>query len=283
MEGMKMKILICDDKPWQCEQTERAVKSGISSDSGYDVQILAGSELKDSLKSFFAAVSSVLNGNGSAESASINSSFDGFDVLIVDNNLTGLELDSARLTAETIIGYLRAFADTPYIISLNKNLHVDFDLRYLFGDYQSLADVALNTEHLSMSRLWRQEPGEGFAPWYWPLVADASLRRREQINLIAKNLEMSVWEALNFPPEADEYLSLRAKSPLSSTEGNPREASFGVFCDSSRVLPPAEIKTLRELAAREVEFATKAVHQISAYEVDRWLRRGCSGNAGRSD
>ncbi|MDE0332053.1 MAG: hypothetical protein OXL41_09310 [Nitrospinae bacterium] len=241
------------------------------------MEMLAGSELKDSLTSFFSAVSGVLNGDSNLSSASINSNFDGFDALIVDNNLTGLGLDSARLTAETIIGYLRAFTDAPYIISLNKNPHVDFDLRYLFGDYQSLADLALNTQHLSNSRLWMQKSGEGFSPWYWPLVADAALRRREQFEFIAENLERPVWETLNFPPEADDYLSLRAKSPLSSTEGNPREASFEVFCESSRVLPPAEIKKLRELAARESEFATKAVRQISAYEVDRWLRRDVLG------
>ena len=82
-----------------------------------------------------------------------------------------------------------------------------------------------------------------------------------------------MWKSLGFPPEADDYLSLRAKSPLLSTEKDMREASFEVFFDSSRVLPPAEIKKLKELAGKEVDFARRAVRQISAYEVDRWLRR----------
>ena len=197
--------------------------------------------------------------------------------MIVDNNLTGLELDGARLTAETIIGYLRAFTDVPYIISLNKNLHVDFDLRYLFGDYQSLADLALNARHLSNGRLWEADAGEAFAPWYWPHVAGAVDRRREQIDFLATNWKGPVWEALGFPPEADDYLSLRAKSPLSSTKQDMREASFEVFFDSSRVLAPAEINRLRELAGEEVDFAQRALLQISAYEVDRWLRRDVLG------
>ena len=165
----------------------------------------------------------------------------------------------------------------PYIISLNKNLHVDFDLRYLFGDYQSLADLALNTDHLSNSGLWGYSPNQDFFPWYWPIVTDAVSRRRGQMDFIANNREKTVWEALTFPPEADDYLSLRAKSPLFSAEGNPREASFEVFCDTSRVLPPAEIGRLRELAAEKKEFAARAVLQISAYEVDRWLRRDVLG------
>ena len=246
--------------------------------SGDDkVKTLAGTALKDGLMSLFGAVSGMLNGNGSASSESVASDFDGFDVLIVDNNLTGLELDGARLTAETIIGYLRAFTDTSYIVSLNKNLHVDFDLRYLFGDYQSLADLALNASHLSNSRLWDPTSVDGFAPWYWPRLADAAVRRRKQIDFIVRNLETPVWEALGFPPEADDYLSLRAKSPLAATERGPREVSFEVFFDSSRTLPPAEIAKLKKLAGRDIEFAKKAVRQISAYEVDRWLRRDVLG------
>ena len=266
-----MRILICDDKPSQCERTKKAI------DSRGEVEGLAGTRLKDGLTALFGSVSGVLNGSATSGERLQGTEFDGFDLVIVDNNLTGLELDGARLTAETIIGYLRAFTDSQYIVSLNKNLHVDFDLRYLFGDYQSLADVALNAEHLANGRLWEGNAGNGFAPWYWPSVADVVDRRGEQIDFLATNFKRPVWEALGFPPEAEDYLSLRAKSPLSSTELDMREASFEVFFDSSRVLPPAEIKTLKELAGKEVDFARRAILQISAYEVDRWLRRDVLG------
>ena len=266
-----MRILICDDMPSQCERTEKAI------DSKGEVVGLAGTHMKDSLTSLFDNVSSVLNGGSMPDQGLEATDFDGFDLVIVDNNLTGLDLDGARLTAETIIGYLRAFTDVPYIVSLNKNLHVDFDLRFLFGDYQSLADLALNARHLSNGRLWEGNAGDGFAPWYWPRVADAAGRRREQIDFLAKKFDSPVWKSLGFPPEADDYLSLRAKSPLLSTEKDMREASFEVFFDSSRVLPPAEIKKLKELAGKEVDFARRAVRQISAYEVDRWLRRDVLG------
>lgn len=260
---MKMKILISDDKPEQAEITEREIASWDGS-----VTTLASDDLKQALSTFFRdSVSSVLGGN-----AGVDSEFDGYDVLIVDNNLTELKLEGARLTAETIMGYLRAFTNTPYIISLNKNPHVDFDLKDLFGDYESLADLALNTRHLSNRRLLEGNSEEKFAPWYWPQLADAAARRRKQIEFVEENFETSVWDALNFPIEAEEYLSLGAKSPLSSNKNNVREASFEVFFDSSQALPLADKERLEELAAEQVDLAKRAIHRISAYEVDRWLR-----------
>lgn len=263
-----MKILICDDKPEQAEITEREIASWDGS-----VTTLASDDLKQALSTFFRdSVSSVLGGN-----AGVDSEFDGYDVLIVDNNLTELKLDGARLTAETIMGYLRAFTNTPYIISLNKNPHVDFDLKDLFGDYESLADLALNTRHLSNRRLLEGNSEGKFAPWYWPQLADAAARRRKQIEFVEENFETSVWDALNFPIEAEEYLSLGAKSPLSSNNNNVREASFEVFFDSSQALPLADKERLEELAAEQVDLAKRAIHHISAYEVDRWLRRDVLG------
>lgn len=258
-----MKILICDDKPEQAERTRQEIASRGT------VEVLSNENLKQALSSFLGSVPNILDGVAVTECQ-----FDGYDVLIVDNNLTELQLDGARLTAETIIGYLRAFTDTPYIISLNKNPHVDFDLRYLFGDYQSLADLALNTGHLSNPRLWGENSEGEFAPWYWPRIVEAADRRKKQIEFIADNFSRPVWEALGFPKDANEYLSLQARSPLSSTEGKEWETSFGSFFSRSRTLPPAEIT---KLATIQDQSARKAVHRISAYEIDRWLRRDVLG------
>jgi len=258
-----MKILICDDKLEQAERTKRGIASRGS------VEILSDEKLKKTLSSFLKSVPSILDG-----AAITDSEFDGYDVLIVDNNLTELQLEGARMTAETIIGYLRAFTETPYIISLNKNPDVDFDLRYLFGDYQSLADLALNTGHLSNHRLWGGKSEYDFAPWYWPRIADAADRRKKQIEFIADNFNRPVWEALGFPKDANDYLSLQAKSPLSSIERKDWETSFESFFSRSRALPPAEIIKLAKIQDQSVK---KAVHRIAAYEVDRWLRRDVLG------
>ena len=266
-----MRILVCDDRPPQCRQTMGAINTR------GEVADLAGDELKSALTALFKRVSKALNGERESEDWDGPDKFEGYDIAIVDNDLTVLELVGARLTAETIIGYLRAFTDIPYIVSLNKNSHVDFDLRYLFGDYQSLADLALNARHLRNDRLWDAEAGEEFAPWYWPRLAEAAERRRQQIRFLERGFEQPVWEALGFPVEAEEYMSLRAKAPLSSGDEEIQEAGFDVFLKASRTLPPAEIEKLRELANDGADHARKAIRRIAAYEVDRWVRRDLLG------
>ena len=266
-----MKILVCDDELGQCERTEREVESR------GDVTGLAGEELREALRSFFRGVSTALNGGSIPVDCVLDApEFNEYDLVIVDNNLTGLELDGARVTAETIIGYIRAFTDIPYIVSLNKNLHLDFDLRYLFGDCQSLADLALNTPHLSNDWLWCADVVPEFAPWYWPRLPDAVARRKEQINALDENLETSVWKALEFPPEADEYLSYGAKAALSASENQEtRETTFEAFFEISCALPPAEKEALAK--AKDAGMARQAMHRIASYEVDRWLRRHVLG------
>ena len=261
-----MKILVCDDKPREGNRTREAIGSH------GDVEVCVGTELQKTLKLFFRNVSKALNGSALPRDGIDVGKFSGYDLALVDNNLTGLDLGGPRLTAETIIGYLRAFTDMPYIVSLNKNLHVDFDLRFLYGDYQSLADLALNTRHLSNSCLWDADPVTRFAPWYWPRLSDVARKRQHQVEFVAANLKTPVWAALDFPDEADDYLSLRAKAGLASSgDENTRDATFETFFANSRALLPAERQAL--LAARATDVARRAIERVAAYEVDRWLRR----------
>ena len=165
-----MKILVCDDQQAGFE----AARQRIPTD--HEVIGLCEHDLKDALRELFAAISQLLRGDVTAEPHRLEQ-FADYDVAIVDNNLSALEFEGARLSAETIIGYMRAFTGIPYIVSLNKNPDVDFDLRYLFGDYQSQADIAINTRHLDYERLWQRVTDERFAPSYWPCLPVAGKRR----------------------------------------------------------------------------------------------------------
>src|SRR5207244_1753722 len=116
------------------------------------------------------------------------------------------------------IGYIRAFTSTPYIISLNKNPDIDFDLRYLIGDYATRADVALNTHHLSNIALWtgdQKKAKSGFLPWYWPRLDKVSDRRRKQVEFVRKYLDDSIMTTFGFDDEAIGFLSPRATGSLS--------------------------------------------------------------------
>lgn len=267
-----MKVLVCDDDMEQCRHTERAI------DGRAEVTLLAGDDLTRALTALFEGVASMLDEGTCPKGQLAGGFFDGFDLAVVDNNLTGLELGGARLSAEGVIGYLRAFTDVPYFVSLNKNPHVDFDLRYLFGDSQSLADLALNTRHLGNERLWSGRTEEGFLPWYWPRLEDAVTRRRRQVEYLAQGeaLARPVWDALGFPQEAEHYVSSRAKAALSS-DADLRDVTFGALCDASGVLTPAEIDALKGLAENGDELALSAIRRIAAYRTDRWLRRDILG------
>ena len=269
-----MKVLICDDEAWQCRQTEQAI------DGRAEVSSLAGTDLKCALTALFNGIARVLEEGSGPEEAPDTERFKGFDLAIVDNNLTALQLDGARLSAEGIMGYLRAFTDVPYIVSLNKNPHVDFDLRYLFGDYQSLADLALNARHLSNPRLWEGSVGRGFAPWYWPRLEDAAVRREKQMEFLGRGdgLDRSVWDALEFPPEAEDYLSRRAKDVLLSGDQHMRDATFLAFFERSRAMPPAELQRVKQRAEEGNRVAQSATLHVTAHEVDRWLRRDVLGS-----
>ena len=141
------------------------------------------------------------------------------DVVVLDNNLADLQHSGALHTAEAIAGYVRAFTDIPYVVSLNKNSDVDFDLRYLIGDYQTLADSALNTDHLAHRGLWDGPSGGkagSFRPWYWPLLNDAPARRRRQIEVVKKVLDDPILPTLSFSEEDIGYLTRHAKGALSA-------------------------------------------------------------------
>ncbi len=199
---------------------------------------------------------------------------------IVDNNLSGLEFEGARLAAETVIGYLRAFTDIAYIVSLNKNPSVDFDLRYMFGDYQSQADLALNQDHLGNPRLWTwTSPTDGFAPWYWPCLPDAVARRRRQVEIVRARSGESVWETLQFPTDSRHYLSYRAKAKLMTDACAMDETTFRGFFDRTKALLPADALALGRLADKPVRSAVAidAVVRLVAGDLDRWLRRDVLG------
>ncbi len=264
-----MKVLVCDDEGKRYEATKGKIGRRAK------VSPLVGDELAHELESLFQGVEELLDGGNPRSLAA--GEFSGFDLVVVDNNLGELSLKGARLTAETIIGYVRAFTDSPYIVSLNKNPGVDFDLRYLVGDYQSLADIALNTKHLSNPCLWERGVEGGFAPWYWPRFENAANRRKAQIDFLSGNLDRPVWSVLGFPAEADDYLSFRAKAPLSSGSQAMFDVTFKAFFESSHALPPKEIERLVELAKEGNELARKAILRVTAHEVDRWLRRDVLG------
>ena len=280
-----MKILVCDDKADSRDSVIEALRR-----VGYTPDTLIDGALSAELRKLFSRVDSSRK-SGAENYHHEPSRFDQVDILILDNNLAFLPNEGGPpLTAESIAGYIRAYTTACYIVSLNMNLDVDFDLRYLVGDFSTRADLAINTSHLRSRALWTHRAADsqnGFCPWYWPALDSVAQRRRAQVDFVRDHLGDSVLETFGFDDEEVEFMTLHARGALSpdasvSTSaqgaGKPlREVKFrDVFLTKDRSLP---LKDEREqLAAAERHAPIRdLMARVVAADIDLWFRRDLVG------
>jgi hypothetical protein len=293
MEGRKkmtkMKILVCDDLKGRYEEVQNAIKEAGQAD--LEVIPLIEGDLTAELGSLFDCVKGCLGERKDYKAT--NLAFGSVDLVVLDNNLSHLDIKGTRLTAESIAGYIRAFTGAPYIISLNKNPDVDFDLRYLIGDYETRADLALNTEHLSNPALWTGKPAEakgGFLPWYWPKLPTVAGRRLSQITFVQDHLDEPVLGSLGIPTEeAIGFLSLHARGALSPEAESDGESDKGglpidrvtfrdVFIAKNRSLPvKQEREYLSDVARGGNADVRHIISRVIAADIDLWFRRDVLG------
>ena len=279
-----MKILVCDDEPSRGEEIANSIREGRNIEP-----VLLVDDLREEFIKLYTAINPCLD-DPSTYRDQPNVLFNDFDIVILDNNLALLDPEGARLTAESFIGHIRAFTSTAYIISLNKNPHVDFDLKYLVGDYQTQADVALNTNHLANPALWSGDEAtatSGFIPWYWPRLNSVADRRRQQVQFVLEHLKAPLLKSLNFPDEAIPFLSRHALGTLSSTAVlDPTEAAGiavrdltfrQIFTDTERSLPVQNERKKLADAASDNRLIQELIARDVAARIDLWLRKDVVG------
>jgi hypothetical protein len=281
-----MKVLVCDDLEDRCKEAAKAVENAHQID--IEVISLFGDSLKSQLEMLFGNVAVYLNESG-ADQGPKKTAFDEADLVVIDNNLAHLQNLGPRLTAESIAGYVRAFSTVPYVVSLNKNPDVDFDLRFLVGDYATRADLAINDRHLQNSGLWTGKPSEEFRPWYWPALSTIPDRRRAQVAFVRERLDAPVLGALGFSDDVVAFLSLHARgalSPGATSDGAPDSNDFSiseltfqnVFVESNRTLPDKrDREKLREYANAGNAEIRDVISRIVAADIDLWFRRDVLG------
>lgn len=282
-----MKILVCDDIQSRCDQAVHKIREG----ADLDPRTLVEGDLTAALTKLFDNVRNWIK-DPTSYKPNYDTPFDDVDIVVLDNNLAELKVTGARLTAESIAGYIRAFTRVPYIISLNMNPDVDFDLRYLVGDFSTRADLALNTDHLSNPSLWtgnQADATNGFLPWYWPRLVKVAERRRQQVDFVADNLDKSVIDALGFDKQAVEFLSLHAQGALSPDAASNGEVNKGgtpideitfrdVFIAKDRALPfKEERQSLSEVETKENASIREIISRVVAADIDLWFRRDVIG------
>ena len=250
--GAALKVLFCDDIESRGREAVDGLHSTWLSQSEHivvEVNGLFAKHLQRELVSLFDRARVTLDDDYSKVDGGIVNFDDThlasgeYDVIVLDNNLKALDFNGVRFTADAIAGYIRAFTDIPYVVSLNKNPEIDFDLSSLVGDRDTPADVAVNQEHIENRALWtgrREDSDDGFRPWYWPELLTAAEMRRRQIMFVANNMNMSILDSLSFPEDCLQYLSrhavarLRPNADLSGHEWSQlREVTFGSFFKES--------------------------------------------------
>lgn len=282
-----MKILVCDDQSNRCKEIARTIRESTKEKPDE----LCDDDLTAELKRLFENVDACMK-NPNGYKAPDKYAFDDVDILVLDNNLAHLRTPGTRLTAESIAGYIRAFTNAAYIVSLNKNPDVDFDLRYLVGDYSTRADLALNDGHLRNLALWSGNPANAdnrFRPWYWPSLSTVAERRRRQIEFILEHLDDSIVETLGFDDEAVSYLSLHAKGALSpeaeSDSVDAGEKQFKtltfrqIFLAKDRSIPSKSEREALSHASEENENTAlrQLMARVVAADIDLWFRRDIVG------
>lgn len=281
-----MKILVCDDQQDRCDEIVGKIR-----EAGQPApKVLVGQNLTKELKNLFKSVSTCLDAPQNYIPVA-NPAFDDVDIVILDNNLAHLEIEGTRLTAESIAGYIRAFTAAPYIVSLNKNPDVDFDLRYLVGDYSTRADLALNTDHLANPALWTGDQAkakDGFLPWYWPNLSTVSKTRCAQIEFVRNHLDDSVVATMGFDDEAIGFLSPHSKGALSPEAGSDEVGKDGipfkkvtfrdVFIAKDRSIPSKnERQNLSDAEKGGKAVIRNIIARIVAADIDLWFRRDVVG------
>ena len=286
-----MKVLICDDLPKEEDEFGEAVAR--AGQPTIEPDRLRGDSLKNELDAIIQHADDFLSGRNTNGELTGTVFDDNIDVVILDNNLAGLRAEGTRLTAEAVVGYIRAFTSASYIVSVNKNPEYDFDLRYLIGDYSTRADLAVNADHLSNPALWTHERSNAknsFLPWYWPRLLDAGVNRKRSIEFVKTRLSTAVTKALDIDARNYRFLSRQARSILSQAEETRESEKNGsdpqgetatfreLFLASSRSLPSAkERKVLVSMPDEQIDYIEKIIARTVAADLDLWLRRDVLG------
>ena len=282
-----MRILVCDDVPERGQEAKEAVDAaGVS----HEVIVVPFSDFERAMGALVDHGRRFLAGEPSIGATCRDRLFAAADIdlMILDNNLTELDVGGARYTAEGLAGLVRAFTEIPYVVSLNKNPHTDFDLRYLVGDYQTVTDLALNLPHLANSGLWSGTlaPGpDSFLPWYWPALDGVATRRRRQERFVDQHLDGPMLKALGFASAHVPRLSRHARgalSPDAEASESLEAVTFGqFFVTSCRSLP---IEQERQGAVERMRMkgqgaaaARRVVVRVVAAELEKWFRRDVIG------
>jgi hypothetical protein len=188
-----MKVLILDDETDRAMRWQSVLSKLVNSEfvvyEKKDVSVLI-SELHrarfESRKGVFKPV------NG----------LDGFDLVIVDYDLLGLEMENpaAWATGAELAYSMRLMSSIGPIVVVNQFGTNTFDLTMRRG-ISSYADVDVGSAQITSLGLWSSKDFQGFRPWHWPDLHREVERFSLVHGFVKENINKSVMEVLSFELE----------------------------------------------------------------------------------
>ena len=153
------------------------------------------------------------------------------DVVVVDYDLR--EFTSAA-TGSRLAYLLRCFSKCGFIVIVNQYGTNAFDLGLSLGFssgfsniHFDFADLHIGDTQVGNPGLWRAD-FEGYRPWYWPIIPDASRTFEECVKEVDEHLDESILDFFGLNDVMD-WIPSRARSFISSSHdiGEVTFRSFG--------------------------------------------------------
>lgn len=191
-----MKILILDD------ETSRALlwKKALDSIVQGDVVVYETNDVSRLISELHKARFSSRDGD-----YVFVESLDGYDLVIVDYDLLGLEMENpmAWATGAELAYSMRLMSKVGPIVVVNQFGTNAFDLT-MRRAITSYADVDVGSAQITLPGLWQSEDFKGFRPWHWPNLQREVERFHLVRDFVLKNLDQPVMSTLGFELEDSE-------------------------------------------------------------------------------
>ncbi|WP_223526699.1 hypothetical protein [Pseudomonas sp. BF-B-26] len=186
-----MKILILDDETGRA----KSWKNRIESYGDFDVFVPETSEVSNIIADLHTK-----RLESRKHQYQPSSVFDGYDLIMVDYDLLGLESvagGSAWSTGAEVAYAGRLMCDVGPIVVINQYGTNSFDLT-MSRTTSSYADLDVGSEQVAENSLWCASGFTGFRPWHWPNLIAEKTRYSQMHEYVLENLDAPITQVLGF-------------------------------------------------------------------------------------
>jgi len=199
---------------------------------------------------------------------------DGFDLVLVDYDLLGLDAvagGSAWSTGAEVAYAGRLMCDVGPIVVVNQFGTNSFDLT-MTRTSSSYADLDVGSEQIAEPSLWSVNGAKGFRPWHWPDLTTEKSRFAQMQQFVLENLDKSITQVLGFEVSDVEsprfigheilgYLGIESTEPVTFRQLLTQRRDIRVFNVLEKDLPLLSNMDDRTLA------------RVSSVVVSHWLEK----------